>query len=990
MKKIYALLTFSIIGVTVFAQPCSDLFFSEYIEGSSSNKALEIYNPTGNTIDLTDYVIYRANNGSLTPTDSLFPQGTVAAGDVFIVGNPGGNPNILAASDTTHSLSFFNGDDAVILINTATGDTLDVVGQVGVDPGSGWPVGAGATNNFTLVRMIGIQEGTADWNVGATEWDVFPIDMTDSLGMHTMTPCGPPPTTCTELFFSEYIEGSSSNKALEIYNPTAATIDLTDYVIYRANNGSLTPTDSLFPQGTVAAGDVFVIGNPGANATILAESDTTHSLTFYNGDDAVWLYNTATADTLDIIGIVGVDPGSGWVVGTGATNNTTLVRMITVQEGTTDWALSVTQWDVHPIDEVNFLGSHTMNPCGTPVTPIVQFSTGSQSVNENVGSVTVEVAILNPDAVNPTSVDVVLGVSTATNGADFNYTSPTTVTFPAGSSANETIAITITDDVMQESTEDIVLELQNPTNSATLGNDSIQTISITDNDAPANPCADLFFSEYIEGSSNNKVLEIYNPTPGIVDLSEYSIRRYNNGATSPSGTLNMTGLLVPGDVYVIANPSADSVLLAIADLTHSITFYNGDDALELVHDTTVIDAIGVVGVDPGTNWPVGAGATSENTLVRNITIQEGNTIWTGSADQEYDVYPQNDFNFIGFHDMNACGPIPLTAFYTPIDDTVCVGDSVHFTNLSYGGQAPYTYGWDFGDGNNSTDMNPSHAYASAGSFNVTLTVTDNNSATNDTTFTVVVNAAPTVAYAAPSSGCAPLMVTYNGTTDFGTTFSWDYDCDNVIDTSGTGLTTVSQTYNTPGSYITCLTVTSPDGCASTYIDSVEVFDVPTAGFTSSTSQLQAIFTNTSIGGTIYVWDFGDGNTSTAQDPTHTYTADGTYTVCLTVTNAGGCSDTICDSVTVIGTGIIVAPEHLNVALYPNPTSGLMTLQNDNITGTADLQVYNVMGQQVVQQQVQLKAQQNITLDFTTLPVGNYTITLTGDFGRVAQQINVLR
>jgi len=188
MKKLLTLISVLLIGFNSHSQ-CSDLFFSEYIEGSSSNKALEIYNPTNATIDMTDYVIYRFNNGSTSATDSLFPLGTLLPNDVFIIGNPSALPTILTLSDTTHTMTFYNGDDAVVLINKTTGDTLDIVGEIGVDPGSGWPVGTGATNNFTLIRQISVQQGETNWTIGATQWDVFPIDMLDSLGGHTMTAC---------------------------------------------------------------------------------------------------------------------------------------------------------------------------------------------------------------------------------------------------------------------------------------------------------------------------------------------------------------------------------------------------------------------------------------------------------------------------------------------------------------------------------------------------------------------------------------------------------------------------------------------------------------------------------------------------------------------------------------------------------------------------------------------------------------------------------
>lgn len=165
---------------------------------------------------------------------------------------------------------------------------------------------------------------------------------------------------CSEPYFSEYIEGSGNNKALEIYNPTNASISLTDYVLYRYNNGSSTPSDSLFPQGTLASYDVFVISNPSASeAGIISNSDTTHSMTFYNGDDAIVLIKKATRDTLDIIGVVGVDPGTGWTVGSGATNEYTLVRKSTVEKGTTNWANASNEWDVYPQNESSYIGSHT-------------------------------------------------------------------------------------------------------------------------------------------------------------------------------------------------------------------------------------------------------------------------------------------------------------------------------------------------------------------------------------------------------------------------------------------------------------------------------------------------------------------------------------------------------------------------------------------------------------------------------------------------------
>ena len=187
MKKVLLIATL-MLSANAMAQ-CSDLFFSEYLEGSSNNKAIEIYNPTNATINLSDYVIYRYNNGSAIATDSLFMEGNLLAGDVYVAANPSAVAGILSVADTLHTITFYNGDDALLLKRISSGVTLDAIGIVGVDPGTNWAVGSGATSEFTLVRSLGIQQGQLNWAVGATEWTVFPQNMLDSLGAHSMTPC---------------------------------------------------------------------------------------------------------------------------------------------------------------------------------------------------------------------------------------------------------------------------------------------------------------------------------------------------------------------------------------------------------------------------------------------------------------------------------------------------------------------------------------------------------------------------------------------------------------------------------------------------------------------------------------------------------------------------------------------------------------------------------------------------------------------------------
>ena len=133
--------------------------------------------------------------------------------------------------------------------------------------------------------------------------------------------------------------------------------------------------------------------------------------------------------------------------------------------------------------------------------------------------------------------------------------------------------------------------------------------------------ADLFFSEYVEGASNNKAIEIYNGTGAAVDMSQYTIKLASNGnewsatniLTPPAGTM-----LANGDVYVIANSDAIAAIIDVSDVTSTVTYFNGNDALGLFHGTTQIDAIGVYQTDPGTAWDVAGttAATLNHTLIR--------------------------------------------------------------------------------------------------------------------------------------------------------------------------------------------------------------------------------------------------------------------------------------------------------------------------------------------------------------------------------------
>ncbi|HQH50383.1 MAG TPA: lamin tail domain-containing protein, partial [Candidatus Cloacimonadota bacterium] len=144
----------------------------------------------------------------------------------------------------------------------------------------------------------------------------------------------------------------------------------------------------------------------------------------------------------------------------------------------------------------------------------------------------------------------------------------------------------------------------------------------------------LFFSEYLEGSSNNKAIEIFNGTGAAVDLSQYSVKLGSNGNEwSTTNSVNLSGTLANNDVYVIANSQAIAAIQDVADLTHTVTYFNGNDCLGLFQGDTMIDIIGVYMNNPGTAWDVAGvtGATLNHTLIRKPEVTQGNTDWTSSA-----------------------------------------------------------------------------------------------------------------------------------------------------------------------------------------------------------------------------------------------------------------------------------------------------------------------------------------------------------------------
>jgi PKD repeat protein len=246
------------------------------------------------------------------------------------------------------------------------------------------------------------------------------------------------------------------------------------------------------------------------------------------------------------------------------------------------------------------------------------------------------------------------------------------------------------------------------------------------------------------------------------------------------------------------------------------------------------------------------------------------------------------FNVSTVMDAVSVLPAPVANF-TSTPDEGNAPLAVTFTDTSSGNVTAWL--WDFGDGNTSAEQTPVHIYAITGTYTVSLNAS-NTYGFNVSTVAdhIQVLPAPVASFAyTPEEGNAPLAVTFTDTSSGNVTaWLWDF---------GDGNTSTEQNpehlYASAGTYTATLNASNAYGFnVSTAADVIHVLSAPVARFTFTPDEgnapLNVTFAEASSGNvTAWSWDFGDGQTSTEQNPEHTYTAAGIYTVALNVSNAYG-------------------------------------------------------------------------------------------------------
>ncbi|MGS0693132.1 endonuclease [Shewanella sp. 0m-4] len=355
----------------------ANLVITEYVEGSSNNKALEISNVGSSSIDL-DANTYKLNlyfNGKTTVGKTETLSGTLDAGKSIVYHNSSAADDFKVG--TASEITWFNGDDAVVL--TKDDAVIDRFGKLGEDPGSAWtdPNNADFSSaNKTLRRKASVTTGDTDAAAAfpsGDQWAVFDTDTSDGLGCTGESACSSEATPGL-LLLTEYIEGSSNNKAIEISNVGGTAIDL-DANVYKLTlfgNGKTEPGNTETLTGTLDPGKSLVFHNAGSADEFKIGNAST--VTYFNGDDALVL--TKDDVVIDRFGKLGEDPGSAWTDPNDAnfsTANKTLRRKASVTAGDTvaeaDFPSANNQWAVFDVDTSDGLGCAGESACDGSVTP---------------------------------------------------------------------------------------------------------------------------------------------------------------------------------------------------------------------------------------------------------------------------------------------------------------------------------------------------------------------------------------------------------------------------------------------------------------------------------------------------------------------------------------------------------------------------------------------------------------------------------------------
>ena len=417
------------------------------------------------------------------------------------------------------------------------------------------------------------------------------------------------------------------------------------------------------------------------------------------------------------------------------------------------------------------------------------------------------------------------------------------------------------------------------------------TVTVSPNDTMQ---YEVIGTDAVGCTSNAYVMVNVNPLP-VVNLQSFFLCA---GSTT---TLNAGN---PGSTY-LWNTGAT---------TQTITINAGGN-----YDVTVTSPYGCV-ASSACNIAYGTALTIN---LANVSFCQGdsavldagypgmNYVWTptGETSQSITVNTPGNYGVTVTDTLGCSGSINVSAVMNALPVTnfsatsVCQGSTTTFTDGSSTTSGTITdWSWSFGDGGTSVAQNPTHTYATNGTYTVSLTTTTSNGCTSSTTHSISVNPLPTATFAM-TDGCEGTGIAFTNTSTvsvgFINSFAWNFG-------DGTTSTSANPThiYSSEGNYVVNLQVTTAGGCSANVNGNITIHPNPVASFSTPATCLgnATSFTNTSsiTTGSIAstAWNFNDSYTSNSNSPSHTFTTAGTHNVSLIINSAFGCSDTIIQAVTI--------------------------------------------------------------------------------------------
>lgn len=736
---------------------CNELFISEYVEGSSNNKYIEIYNPTSAAINLSGYSLELYSNGSLTALSTQPLSGTIPAYGTIVYANSAAT--IYSGTVISTSVCNFNGDDAIALLNGSA--YIDIIGTIGEDPGSAW-TGAGgrSTENRTIRRNASVQSGVTsnpanDFPTFDSEWEVYNQDDISGLGNH-LSDCEVP---SPELQLVDEA-GIDQNCGYTIdFGTLGSNFGTTDLTFDIENIGTVDLDISSFGIAGANPGDFSVV-SPAAPFTVIPGASQTVSVQFAptgNGTRTAELTinNNDVDESACIVNLTGegVTPSPEIRVETNSGNNIPNGAGIAPAYNNTFAATIEGQTSASKTYLIENLGTGNLDLSSITV------STTEFVITSNPAPISLAPGDSTPVmiAFSPSTPGVKNATVTINNNDVSPYTFAVRGTGICGSSSMTSTpnsgpvgtVITLTDLSADISTATVALnstslsttvintheiEVTVPTGAQTgnlivtnsFGCSSSFPFSVINNQIGgcegSATLTDLFISEVTDATLGGLTyVELYNGTGIAVNLSGYSLGIYSNGEASPSNSVNLSGSIAHNATFIVAigattNPQTNNScpINGNGELADLISYVGGINKKENKHDairllkssgTVVVDEFGVHGSN---NWMDSIHTTISGD--RGFNFRRLNTAsplpnnnfddndwliidWAGSGSGSCST---NDYSDIGTYDFSLGTPPTIDIQPNLLSSNCNLTASISVTATEgFAGGNPLAYQWYF-------------------------------------------------------------------------------------------------------------------------------------------------------------------------------------------------------------------------------------------------------------------------------------------------------